>query len=135
MCILVCPQVKYLVRLYVFILCYVTTLCSLCVAAMIVYKTWLSVVCSLLRPSRAVAICTFALLGSVGNWALAVLTGNDSYGQLWDVTEEYVGCVLMVPVLYRIPQNFQGRKLSRFCSEYLIRYGTFVVQDHFLNSL
>ena len=63
---------------------------------MIIYKTRLSVVCSLLRPSRAVAICAFAVLGSVGNWTLAVLTGSDAYRQLWDVTEEYVCCVLML---------------------------------------
>ena len=57
---------------------------------MIIYKTRLSVMWSLLKPSRAVAIITFALLGLVGNWALAVLTGNDCYRQLWDITEEYV---------------------------------------------
>ena len=68
--------------------CIVITLCS--TAFMIVYKTRLSIVCSLLRPSCAVAICAFALLGSVGSWALAVMTGNNSYKQLWDVTEEYV---------------------------------------------
>ena len=62
---------------------------------MTIYKTRLSVVCSLLRPSHAVAICAFAVLGSVGNWTLAVLTGSDAYRQLWDVTEEYVCCVLM----------------------------------------
>ena len=60
-------------------------------ASMVVYKTRLSKVCSLLRPSRVVAICSFAVLGSVGNWALTVLTGSDSYEQLWDITEEYVG--------------------------------------------
>ena len=59
-------------------------------AVTIVHKTRLSMMCSSLRPSRAIAICTFALLGSVGNWALTVLTGNNSYSQLWDVTEEYV---------------------------------------------
>ena len=59
-----------------------------------VYKTRLSVMYSLLRPSHAMAICTFALLGSVGNWALAVMTGNNAYKQLWDVTEEYVANVM-----------------------------------------
>ena len=50
--------------------------------------------CSLLRPACVMAVCTFALLGSVGNWALAVMTGNGSYKQLWDVTEEYVDNVM-----------------------------------------
>ena len=73
--------------------------CILYVATMMVYKTRLSVVCSVLRPSRAVAVCSFAVLGSIGNWALAVLTGSTSYEQLWDVTEEYVGCSYCVPSL------------------------------------
>ena len=59
-----------------------------------VYKTRLSIMYSLLRPSRAMAICTFALLGSVGNWALAVMTGSNSYNQLWDVPDEYVENVI-----------------------------------------
>ena len=63
---------------------------------MMVYKTRLSVMYSLLRPSRATAICAFALLGSVGNWALAVMTGNNSYKQLWDVTDEYVENVICI---------------------------------------
>ena len=61
---------------------------------MTVCKTRLSVMCSLLRPSHAMAICVFALLGSVGNWALAVMTGSDFYKQLWDVTEGYGDVVL-----------------------------------------
>ena len=75
--------------------------CILYVATMMVYKTRLGVVCSVLRPSCAVAVCSFAVLGSIGNWALAVLTGSTSYEQLWDVTEEYVGCSYCVSSLLK----------------------------------
>jgi len=55
---------------------------------MVVYKTRLSILWSVLKPSRVPVIVVFAVLGMIGNWSLAVLTGNPHYLYLWDVTEK-----------------------------------------------
>ena len=69
---------------------------------MTVYKTRLSIIWSVLRPSRVPVIVIFAALGMIGNWSLAVLTGNPHYLYLWDVIEEYVSVYTVVSLLYEV---------------------------------